>query len=553
MPGPEVPGGREVEWQLDAHDLRPVEHWITARFGEDADEGVTGRAGLWPPGLRVTARPVKRLADTYVDTEDWRLVRAGFMLRLRQRVGTPEATLKDMATSADGLRDRFQVTEVLAGAEIGALDPEGPVGRRVGALVGPRPLRPVLQVGTRRRPYDLLFDDALVGELALDDATVVAVGSPRRLQLRRVELEVLAPWVGALQPLVEQLRRDCGLQPAPLSTFESGLLAAGVVLPRPAAEEEAAPGADATVGDVATAALRRDLAAMVAHEPGTRLGDDPEDLHQMRVATRRLRAALALFGGVLPTPAAKLADELGWLAAALGAVRDVDVQLQDLDTWCEVLPGDHAHALDRLRHLLAVHRREVRALLLQALDAPRYERLEDGLRSLVDHPAARRGAGAAVPALAALPGLVEQRHRSAVRAAKRAMASGTLADAHRLRIRGKRLRYAVEFTSGLYGAAGRRFGKVVAGLQDQLGRVQDAEVAYRRLQVIASGEGSTLDADTVFAMGMVAQRCRDDALARLAAVGEPLALLRGDEWRRLSKAMGAGKAAVASAACAPGA
>lgn len=543
MPGPAVPGGREVEWQLDARDLRPVERWIAVRFGEDADEEVTGRAVPWPPGLRVTARPAKRLADTYVDTEDWRLVRAGFVLRVRQRAGTHEATIKDLAPSADGLRDRLEVTEALAGAEIGALDPEGPVGRRVAALVGRRPLRPVLQVRTRRRPYDLVLDDGPVGELALDDTTVVPVGGPRRLELRRVELEVLAPWVGALQPLVEQLRRDCGLQPAPLSKFESGLLAAGVVLPRPAAEEAAPPGADATIGDVATGALRRDLAAMVAHEPGTRLGDDPEDLHQMRVATRRLRAALALFGGVLPAPATNLADELGWLAAALGAVRDVDVQLQDLDAWCEALPGDHAHALDRLRHLLAVHRLEVRALLLQALDAPRYERLVDGLRSLVDHPAARRGAGAAVPALAALPDLVEQRHRSAVRAARRAMASGTLADAHRLRIRGKRLRYAVEFTSGLYGADGRRFGKVVARLQDQLGRVQDAEVAYRRLQAIASGEGPALDPDTVFAMGMVAQRCRDDASARLAAVGEPLAVLRGDEWRRLSKAMGAGKAA----------
>ena len=67
-----------------------------------------------------------------------------------------------------------------------------------------------------------------------------------------------------------------------------------------------------------------------AKEPGTRLGEDPEELHDMRVATRRLRAALSLFEAVLPVRAQVFREELGWLARLLGTVRDLDVQLEGL-------------------------------------------------------------------------------------------------------------------------------------------------------------------------------------------------------------------------------
>src|SRR6202012_5072817 len=88
--------------------------------------------------------------------------------------------------------------------------------------------------------------------------------------------------------------------------------------------------ATSTRGDVAFAALRRQLAVLRAKEPGTRLGEDPEELHDMRVATRRLRAALSLFEAVLPVRARVFRADLGWLARLRGAVRDLDVQLENL-------------------------------------------------------------------------------------------------------------------------------------------------------------------------------------------------------------------------------
>ena len=81
---------------------------------------------------------------------------------------------------------------------------------------------------------------------------------------------------------------------------------------------------------LAFAVLRRQLAVVRAKEPGTRLGEDPEELHDMRVATRRLRAALSLFEAVLPVRAQVFREELGWLARLLGSVRDLDVQLEGL-------------------------------------------------------------------------------------------------------------------------------------------------------------------------------------------------------------------------------
>ncbi|HXY43369.1 MAG TPA: CHAD domain-containing protein, partial [Acidimicrobiales bacterium] len=375
MAGPEQERGDvEVEWQLDAIDLRPVERWFAARGagrsrrargGGRASAGAaaappgpgTAQAGMAPqpgplpllasmPGLEAVAQPVKRLVDLYFDSADWRLGRSGYVLRTRQRAGRHEATLKDLAPSTEGLRRRLEATEPLASPDLAGLDPTGPVGRRVQALAGGRALGQVLEVRTRRRPYALEVRGTRVGEVALDDTVIVAGEQHHRIRLQRVEVEVLPAWVESLSPLVERLRHDCGLQPATLSKFEAGLLGAGFVIPQPSDLGPTNISASSTVAEVAYAVLRRDAASMLAHEPGTRLGEDIESLHQMRVATRRMRAALSLFETVLPARAGRVHDELGWLAGVLGAVRDLDIQLGNLDAWTEELPGVHRQALD---------------------------------------------------------------------------------------------------------------------------------------------------------------------------------------------------------------
>ena len=300
--------------------------------------------------------------------------------------------------------------------------------------------------------------------------------------------------------------------------------------------------------------VRTHLGVLLAREPGTRLGEDIEELHDMRVATRRLRAATDLFAEALPVRAQSMRTELGWVADVLGRVRDLDVQIErlgEMEGWA--LGGnDDGSPLDELRQLLVHQREGARHDLIDALDSPRWERLTDDLVTMVQHGQRRRLASARAAAAVSVPDLVTPRHRAVVKAARRARRSGLAGDFHRLRIRCKRLRYSLEFTAGIYGAHTERFTKKLAKLQDALGLMQDADVATKRLLALATGEAGDvpdrdLPARTVFAMGAVAERYRAESAALLAKMGKHLGVLRGDEWHDLAAHMTRRQAAAIAA------
>ncbi|HEX3461499.1 MAG TPA: CHAD domain-containing protein [Acidimicrobiales bacterium] len=529
----------EVEWQFDAIDLRPVERWLAALPG--APFGADPAA----PSLTALAKPAIRQVDRYLDTEDWRIGRAGLVLRTRRKGRREEATLKDSRPAdANGLRRRLEVNESLPPEGVAALDTDGPVGGRLHAVAGNRPLHQVLEIRTRRRAFSLRIDGEDVAELALDETTIVGDSGARPAHLRRVEVEVVHRWVEALEPVVRDLRDACGLRAAALSKFEAGLLALGISIPGLPDLGSTAVTPESTMGDLAYAILRRHFGVLLARESGTRLGEDIEELHDMRVATRRLRAAIDLFVGVLPVRIGGIRKELGWLAAVLGEVRDLDVQLEHMDNmgewsiaWAtsEVIEDPLVH----LHQLLVDQRLEARHQLLEALDSVRYQRLVKGLTSLVIQGPARRSAAAGVPAATAVTDLVAQRHRSVLKGAKRAKKSGVAADYHRLRIRAKRLRYSLEFTSGLYDGSTDRFVRRMARLQDALGLMQDAEVATEQLLGITREHGSELPPLTIFAMGSVAERYRDEAADLLASMSRRLKVLDGSEWIALEDLMAA--------------
>jgi inorganic triphosphatase YgiF len=156
-------GDREVEWQLDAVDLRPVARFLSAR--PDGDVALR-RSGA------------TNLRDRYLDTHDWRLHRAGATLRIRTAGRRSEATLKSKGTLVGGLRDRRELTEQLSTA-----DPEairglpGEVGRTVRALAGRRRLRQLFEIRNRRETFEVLVDGDRAGELTLDDTSIP--GAPR--------------------------------------------------------------------------------------------------------------------------------------------------------------------------------------------------------------------------------------------------------------------------------------------------------------------------------------------------------------------------------------
>jgi CHAD domain-containing protein len=519
---PELPV--ETEWQFDAIDVRPVERWLAALPG--------GAGPAVEPGATST------IVDTYLDTDDWRLHRAGYSLRIRRKAGAVEATLKSLAEGDDGLRRRTEFNEGLAGRDIAALlDAEGPVATRAKLAAGRAPLAPLFDVRTRRTAYRLTIDGAIAGEVAVDRTTIPLGDRSESARLRRVEVEVPEHLVPVLGPFVESMRSANGLQPAALSKYQAGLLAKGLqptITPDLGSMEV---DASRTIGEVAFAMLRRQLTNVLANEPGTRIGDENEDLHDMRVATRRIRAALSTFRDVLPVRFARFRDELGWVADALGAVRDLDVQLEQLDEWVAASAEEDTGALEPLRQILETQRSEAREGMLAMLDSGRYERLvaafTDGLR----RGPLKTSSTSRQPVLGAAPDLILERYGTVRKRGRRIVKDAPSSDYHRLRISCKRLRYTLEFLWEVYPKEIAPLVKRLVSVQDILGLHQDAFVAVRRLRSTVAEQGGSLAPATIFAMGIVARRYGEQEEDLRARFPKAYGRLTGKRWKALRREM----------------
>ena len=313
--------------------------------------------------------------------------------------------------------------------------------------------------------------------------------------MQRVEVEALVEARSLVEPLVESLGSACALQPAQVSKYEYGLSRRASSGPRrePSAHGDRAPD---TIGEVALAILRRHFATMLAKEPGTRVGDDVEELHDMRVATRRMRAALSLFADALPAAAAELRPELAWVGQEIGVVRDLDVQLQQLDGWLEALPRRIALRSRRFARCSSrtASRRGGRCWRRSTRPATSASCAGDD---------AGRAAGRRRRRSPSLP--------TSSRPAPRRAESGPPHRARRRAARlpppphpGKRFRYALEFLADVYPGATTKLVRRTVAVQDLLGAYQDGDVAIARLRGLAAERGVELGPATVFAMGEVA-------------------------------------------------
>ena len=262
------------------------------------------------------------------------------------------------------------------------------------------------------------------------------------------------------------------------------------------------------------AALDLRLRALVAHDPGTRSGADIEDLHQMRVSVRRMRAALKAARPLLDEEWADgLRAELGWLGRALGPVRDLDVLLLRLRAEVATLPPAEREAGAVLVAALEDEHTRARAAMLSALDAPRYPALLERLADAVRRPLPPPPSGSPQPELA---DLVRAEARKLRRAVERAGPTPSDTVLHELRIRGKRVRYTGELVAP--GLRGTRQGRTVkalltatAALQEVLGDHQDACVAEQRVRELLDGLGELPDAHVVFVAGRLVERERGRA------------------------------------------
>jgi triphosphatase len=512
----------ETEWQFDAMDVRPVSRWLD----------VWSQSGLGS----VTPSSARHIHDRYLETDDWRIYRAGYTLRVRTQDGRSEVTLKGLP-SEGSFRRRVEITEALVGGTDGSpLESPGPVGRRLRDVCGGRRLDLLFEILTVRRPY-LVEAEAAAAELALDETTIPVRGRGRPVHLRRVEVEIRRGSPEALEGFVRDLEGGSGLRPAALTKFEAGLLSTGIAPPPPPEFGPTDADATSTVGEVAFAALRRQFQAFLRSEPGTRMGDDPEEVHDMRVATRRLRAAMSIFQEALPARSGRLRQELGWIADALGAVRDLDVQLERMGEWLDGVPADRDGGAEILSALQGA-RSPAREDLIRTLDSARYTRLVESFGAMLRKGPLRAQSVAWRPVTLEAPSMVADRRRAVRKALKRVHgAEDRSAALHKVRIRCKRLRYLLEFLGAVYREEVEGPVAALVKAQDRLGVLQDSIVGRDRLRELAMAPEPELGRTAVFLLGRFAERYEAQGRRAGRRFSKASSPVTGPAWKRLAKAM----------------
>lgn len=462
-------------------------------------------------GLAVEPLATKTLDATYYDTGDLRLARLG--VSLRHRVGDdPPWTVKLPEGGSGPVMSR---REIPFAGPAGAIPPEAE--RLVRAYARGEPLGAVARLKTERSRLSLSVGGSPVAEVADDE---VSVYRDERLasRVREVEVEVEdgAP-KGLLPAVVKRLREAGAGEP---DNIPKVVRALGPRALEPLPEAVRCVGRDSTMAEVVQASLLNALARIVAHDPGVRLGDHPEDVHQARVGTRRLRSDLRTFRPLLDQDwLAGLRDEAGWYAALLGEVRDTEVLMERLEHQSHTLPEGDAAAVDAVVARLGREREAARQRLLGAMDGRRYVALLERLTDAATQPKFASGNkggehAATQPAAQALPALVRRPWRRLAKAVKNLPDVPPDGRLHEVRILAKHTRYAAEASAGVLGKPANAFAKQMAAVQTVLGDHQDACVTEAWLRQAAPEAGST---DEAMVIGQLIGLQRAEAEAKRAA------------------------------------
>lgn len=449
-----------------------------------------------------------RLEATYFDTAELRLASHGVIAR--RRTGGDDAGWHLKVTQGD---HRAEVQLPLGPA---ASDVPEELRSLVRGLVRDAPLGPIVVIRTDRR-VSRLSDEAgrALADICDDrvEADVSALGPhpPSSLTWREWEAE-LVDGDPSLLETVADLLQDAGAVPA--HTTSKLARALGDLLPEPGAPDAPPPRKKGPAADVVRARLSSQVERMNRLDPLVRC-DATDAVHQMRVAMRRLRSALATYRPLLDRDVTEpLRDELKWLGQVLGAARDAEVMRARLTTSLdaeqpEVVRGPVLALVDRE---LGERYRLAHAESTQAMDSARYLAMLDRLDDLVADPPFTDPA--ASPTRSVLPGRVRhdwRRLKKRVKAVEEAEGEADRATRlHEVRKAAKRVRYAAEPLAGLYGKEAKRFIKAVKGIQSLLGEHQDSVVS--RTHLTRLGDRAAAEGENAFTFGVL--HAREQAAAR---------------------------------------
>ncbi|KQP50792.1 CHAD domain-containing protein [Methylobacterium sp. Leaf108] len=493
-------GPREIELKLEAglHDMAALAEHPLLRTGEAQDTAV--------------------LSATYFDTADRDLAAAGLTLRVRRTPTGHVQTVKAAAAGA-GLFDRPEWECPVEGPEpdLAALaatpaaailaDAKGAGLHAVFATVVERTTRPV-RYGESR--ISVTLDQ---GRVETPDGDV---------PLCEVELELVEGRAADLFGLAQALAETVPLRLGALSKSERAFALLDGTLRRPSKARAVRLEETATAGDAFLAIAQACLRHLRRNEDVFLHGRDPEALHQMRVALRRLRSAFTLFKAMLAgdATAQHLRAEIKRVSEPFGQARNIDVFLN------ETLPAEIARrpdeaSLTALRETLEGERLRAYDVVLSILEAAEWRGLVLDLAAWIETGPWRAQGASAAPARDVAAAILERARRRIKKGGRHL--DRLDADArHRVRIEAKKLRYGAEFFGSLY--AGKKTAKrhkafvaALSDLQDHLGALNDLATAHG----IVSGLLVTqADGEALFAAGLTAADGDAGAGALLEAAAE---------------------------------
>ncbi|MET7618975.1 CYTH and CHAD domain-containing protein [Streptomyces sp. NPDC005408] len=436
-----------------------------------------------PKVAAVVDKGVAELDAVYYDTADLRLAAAS--ITLRRRTGGSDAGWHLKLPVAPGVRD--EVSAPLSDQ----------IPRSLGSLVRARTrdaeLVPVVRLLSSRDVRHLLdADGALLAEMSRDAVRAERLtDGGRTAAWDEIEVELADDGDPPFLDVVEKKLRKAGLKPAASPSKLARALAETAPKGKRARKEEAPPAdhAPQTAGEHVLAYLREQADALLAYDPAVRR-DLPDSVHQMRVATRRMRSAFKTYKKVVDrTVTDPIGEELKWLAAELGVARDQEVLTERLKSRIDALPRTLllGPVRGRLRLWSVAHGSGARRKAVAVLDSKRYLALLESLDTLLADPPLLKAAGGA--AARVIPAAVIKDYDRLAARIDHALElpPGEARDLamHDARKAAKRARYAGEAATPALGKPAKRFAKRMKAVQTVLGDHQDSVVAREALRNLA--------------------------------------------------------------------
>ena len=428
-------------------------------------------------GFHIHPKTTRLVHDVYFDTEDERLRHAGWSLRCRHRSLALVLTCKQLSQSDDGYFERREIeqTTLHERPEMASLE-DGPVLNLLRRYIpASATLVPLFSQDNERSTFIIShphYPRASL-EMVMDR---VSVDGEEPLRYVEFEGELKQGPIAILESFSSVMAAHPDLIQSRTSKFHRGHLSnGGKAITADRVRELMTP--DDAWSKLGASYLAEQMHALVAYEPFAYEGLLPEGVHQMRVATRRLRAALRAFDDVLPHDRARsLSAEAGWLCDVLGAVRDLDVHLEHLHGYRESLPADRRHSLDAYERHLQKLRHRARRCLTTALDSGRFRRFRTNYLALQEQARALpHGEDLSIRTFA--HDYVPKRLKAVRREGGKIHSDSPPEAYHQLRIRIKKLRYGLEILHGPYGRELANASRSLRRLQIRLGDHQDACVA----------------------------------------------------------------------------